>query len=222
MKPRTLAKLALKWIEDNSFKFDCEERKIEAIKQMKRLANGKTTEENNPEDPIIEIHIGVYVPNFDYPIIPCNTWGEPILWVEDNKFDVPGKGTHSLKGVGISGEFYFMNYLTSLVPYRNAIIKVDKYTTVKRAAWVLVCTMSQILNKKELIKETGLYPLKMEYDVLKEAFNKSDDIKKFEAAQKKLYMKWLSGWINTYRKSPNTHMKVLKLNKEKEKVILQK
>lgn len=210
MKPRTLAKLALNWIETGSFKFDCEDRKIEAIKQMKRLINGKSTEENNPEDPIMELQIGLYVPNFDYPIVPCNNWGEPIIWKEDENYFIPSKGTHILKGVGLSGEFYFMNLLQSLTPYRKAIIKVDKYTTLKRAAWVFVCNSCQILNKKELIKEDGPKPLKMVYQVLKEQFNKHDDVKKFEISQKKLYMQWLTRFISLYRKNPETHMKVLK------------
>lgn len=213
MKPRTLAKLALKWIDDGSFVFDCEDRKIEAIKQMKRLINGKTNEENNPTDPIIELHIGLYVPNFDYPLIPSSDWGEPIVWQEDDVYKIPSKGTHILKGVGLSGEFYFMNLLQSLTPYRKAIIKVDKYTNLKRAAWVFVCNSCQILNKKELIKESGVHPLKMEYEILKEEFKKHEDVKKFENDQKRLYIKWLTKFIGIYRKNPETHMKVLKLEK---------
>jgi len=214
MKPRTLARLALQWIDDNSFSFDTEERKVEAIKQLKRIINGKTTEINNPIDPldpITELHIGIIVPNFDYPLIPINSWGEPIIWKEDNNYKIPGKGTHILKGISLNGETYLMKNIYNMCPYKNAIIKVDKYTDLKRAAWVFACNCCEILNKKENVKKDGLYGLKYEYEVLKTKFEEQINVKTYEKMQKNLYIKWLSKFINEYQKNPCTHMRLLKL-----------
>lgn len=204
MKPRTLARYALKWIEDGSFIFDNEFRKTEAIKQLKRIINGKTNQTNNPDDPIIELHIGLNVPNFDYPIVPLNNLGEPFIFKEDNRYIIPSK-THVLKGIGLSGEKYYMDHLINFVPYKNAIIKVDKFTDMKRAACVFVNNLCQVLNKKDLDEPNVI---QLEYEVLKDIFKNKD--KTFETSQKKLYIKWLGMFISIYNKNPETHMKVLK------------
>lgn len=208
MKPRTLARIALKSIEDGTFTFDSLKRKDEAIRQMRQIVSGKA-DSNNPEDPIIEIHIGVYIPNFDYPIIQSNDSGEPVIWVETGDYSVPGTGSHVVKGIGVSGESYFLAFLDSLAPFREAIIKVDRYTDVVRAAHALVCTMTRILNKQEVQKVTNL-PLKMEYDVLMEEWNKHDDVKEFDKEQHRLYIQWLQKWISVHGRNPDTHMRVLK------------
>jgi len=212
MKPRTLARHALKLIESGLFDFDCDERREEAIKQMKSIIYGKPISENNIEDPIIELHIGVYIPNFDYPIIPTDENHNPIVWKENGEFPVPGLGSHSLKGIGISGEKYYLSYMTSLSPFREATVKVDKYTDIDRAAYTLVCSMSQILNKEELISVTGNNPIKMDYDELLDMWRSIPQIgdKEFEDRQHKLYIKWLQMWINIHGKNPETHMRVLK------------
>jgi hypothetical protein len=210
MKPRTLARIAIKHIEDGSFSFDTEERKQEAIRQMRQIISGKPVGSNSPEDPIVEIHIGVYIPNFDYPIVPSDVvTGEPIVWQETNQYLVPGPGSHIVKGVGVSGECYFMSFLGSLAPFRNAVIKVDRYTDVKRAAHALVCTMTRILEKDALHGVTE-QPLKMEYDALLEEWHTHDDVKAFEKDQHKLYIRWLSRWIEIHGRNPDTHMRVLK------------
>lgn len=206
MKPRTLARYTLNWIEDGSFIFDNESRKIEAIKQLKRIINGKSVDLHDQDDPIVEIHIGIYVPNFDYPIIPSNTWGSPVIWTENHKYLIPTK-THILKGIGISGESYYMNEIDNFNVYKNAIVKVDRYTDMKRAACVFASTLSQTIDKKEL----GL--LESEYEVLKAEYKKHSNVKEFETSQKKLYIKWLSMFIETYGRSPKSHMKVLKVEK---------
>lgn len=215
MKPRTLARYALEWIEDGSFIFDNEERKTEAVKQMKRLVNGKASEDNNPEDPIIEIHIGVYIPSFDYPVVPINEWGQPFVWKEDRKYIVPGRGSHMVKGVGLNGNEYYLSYLASLAPYRNAVIKIDRYTDIKRAAYALVCCVSQILNKRELSLELVEHPLKLEWEVLQSEYKKHADAVAYEKQQKALYIQWLGSWISVHGRNPDTHMKVLK-NPKKE------
>jgi hypothetical protein len=212
MKPRTLARFAYDWIMDGTFVFDNEERKTEAIKQLKRIISGKATEENNPEDPLVEIHIGVHIPNFDYPIVQTDNWGNPYVWKEDGVYMVPGKGSHMVKGISISGTQYYLSYLESLATYRNCVIKVDKYTDFKRAAYALVCCVSQILNKK-LLNNTGK-PLKMTWQVLVDRYKMHDDAKEYEKQQKSLYIKWLGKWISTHNKNPDTHMKVLKLPKK--------
>lgn len=216
MKPRTLARHALKLINSGLFSFDSDERKTEAIQQMKSILTGKPESENNPNDPIVEFHIGVFIPNFDYPIIPVDSNNDPIVWEEDGEFPVPGLGTHTFKGVGISGEKYYMSYLTSLSPFREATVKVDRYTDMDRAAYALVCTMSQILNKETLIPSTGNMPIKMDYEELIEHWNSIPDHKDktFEDKQHKLYIKWLQKWINIHGKNPETHMRVLRTPKK--------
>jgi hypothetical protein len=209
MKPRTLARIAIKFIEDGSFIFDTEARKQEAIRQMRLIISGKPTVENNPEDPIIEIHIGVYIPNFDYPIVQTDALGEPVVWAENHNYQVPGSGSHIVKGMSVNGEAYFMSYLNSLAPFRNTVIKVDRYTDVKRAAHALVCAMTRILDKSS-IKAITDQPLKMEYDVLLEEWNAHEDAKTFEKEQHKLYIRWLSMWIEIHGRNPDTHMRVLK------------
>jgi hypothetical protein len=210
MKPRTLARIALNKIADGTFTFDCPERKIEAETQLKKIIAGKATETNNPEDPIIEIHIGVYIPNFDYPIVQLDANNEPVIWKEDNVFNVPGTGSHVLKGIGISGETYFMDFLDSLAPFRDAVIKVDRYTDATRAAYALTCSVSKILNKKDVIKQTGTKPLKIAYDLLIEEWKVHDHAKDYEKEQHALYIKWLSMWIATHGRNPDTHMRVLR------------
>jgi hypothetical protein len=79
-----------------------------------------------------------------------------------------------------------------------------------RAAYALICTMSRILNKKDLSKEAGTVPLKMEYDVLIEEWNQHEDVKKYEKDQHHLYIKWLSKWIGIHGRTPDTHMRVLR------------
>lgn len=216
MKPRTLARHALKLIESGLFDFDCEDRKTEAVKQMKSIISGKTEAQNNPDDPIIEFHIGVYIPNFDYPIIPTDEDHKPIVWEEDGEFPVPGLGTHTFKGLGISGEKYYMSYMSSLAPFRDAVVKVDRYTDMDRAAYALVCSMSMILNKDEFIDSIGDNPIKMDYEQLLDLWKSiphSKD-KDFEDRQHKLYIKWLQRWINIHGKNPETHMRVLRTPKK--------
>lgn len=214
MKPRTLARIALNKINDGTFTFDSDERKQEAIKQMKKIVCGKATEPNNPEDPIIEFHIGVYIPNFDYPIVQVDDSNEPVIWVEDGKYVINGSGSHVFKGVGVSGETYFMAFLDSLAPFRDAVIKVDRYTDVTRAAYALVCAMTTVLNKKEISKDTGNKPLKVVYDMLLQSWNEHEDVKEFDKEQHKLYIKWLSKWISIHERNPDTHMRVLRPNKK--------
>jgi len=213
MKPRTLARVALKYIESNEFTFDSDLRKKEAVRQMRQIISGKPVGMNPLEDPIIEIHIGVYVPNFDYPIVPIDEHGEPSVWKENGKYLVPGHGNHVVKGISVSGESYFMSFLESLAPFRNTIIKVDRYTDVKRAAYALVSTMSRIINKKSLEVVTT-QPLKIEYDTLLEEWHTHDDVKEFEKEQHKLYIKWLTNWIEIHGRNPDTHMRVLKTPKK--------
>jgi len=206
MKPRTLARFALKKINDNTFIFDTEERKAEAIRQMKKIIVGKPDSSNSPEDPIVELHIGVFIPNFDYPIVPVDANGEAIVWQEDGTYLIPGNGTHEMKGVSLSGESYFMSYLDSLAPYRDTVIKVDRYTNITRAAYALVCAMSRVVIKPPL----NTVPLKIEYDVLLDEWNTHTDIKQFEKEQHKLYIQWLGKWISIHERNPDTHMRVLR------------
>lgn len=210
MKPRTLARYALKKIQDGTFTFDTEDRKAEATRQMKKIVSGRPTSINNPEDPIIELHIGVYIPNFDYPIVATDEHGNPIVWKEDGIYSVPGNGTHTVMGISLSGESYYMSYLESLAPFRDAVVKVDRYTDITRAAYALVCVMSHILNKTELSKEIGFAPLKVKYDVLLEEWNTHEDAKQYEKDQHRLYIKWLMEWISVHGRNPDTHMRVLR------------
>jgi hypothetical protein len=212
MKPRTLARFALDWIESGDFIFDSEDRKQEAIRQLRRITVGKANEPNHPEDPINEIHIGIYVPNFDYPVVPTDTWGNPFVWQEDNKYIVPGNGSHIVKGIGISGTEYYLGFLNSLAPYRNTVIKVDKYTDFKRAAYALTCCVSQILNKKALLNTDK--PLKMSWELFTDEYKKHEDVKLYEKQQKSLYIKWLTKWISIHHKNPDTHLKILKMFKK--------
>lgn len=213
MKPRTLARYAFEWVQDGTFTFDCEDRKQEAIKQLKRIISGKATEDNHPEDPLVEINIGVYIPNFDYPVVHTDNWGNIYVWKEDGTYQVPGKGSHTVKGIGLSGAEYYLSYLESLAPYRNCVIKVDKYTDLKRAAYALVCCVTQILNKKAINAKSDK-PIKMTWQVLEDKYKTHEDVKQFEKEQKSLYIKWLAQWIAVHKKNPDTHMKVLKLPKK--------
>lgn len=213
MKPRTLARIALKKIKDGTFTFDKDERKREAIRQLKMIISGKQAEDTNPKDPIIELNIGVYIPSFDYPIIPLDTNGEPIVWKEDkNYFISDSYSSHIIRGISITGETYFLSFLDTLSPYRDCIVKADRYTDTVRAAWALTCTVSKILNKWELTKKMGMIPLKIESETIIDDWNKHSEIKEFDHEQKKLYIKWLTKWIQIHGKNPNTHMRVLKLD----------
>lgn len=217
MKPRTLARIAMRNIESGKFIFDCQERKDEAIRQIKNIVSGPAAEDKSDhDDPIVEFHVGVYIPNFDYPIVPENN-GEPMVWREDGKYMIPGAGSHTFKGIGLSGESYYMGYLDTLSPYRNAIIKADRYTTVDRAAYAFLCTMTRVLDKAYALDHMVCdYPLKVEHEVLVEKWSDQttqDNIKEFEDEQKHLYVKWLQKWIVTHGTNPDTHMRVLRLPK---------
>lgn len=209
MKLRTLARISLNYIEDGTFLFDNDMRKDEAIRQLKRIIHGKCTEKNNSDDPICELHISVYKPNINFPIVPLDMWGNIVVWHEDGKYMIPGYGTHVVKGVSVTNKEYFMGYVHSLFTYKDAILKVDKYTDLKRAAYALTCSVSQILNKKDF---RGI-PLKMESEIIHQTYQKKDEV--FEKQQKSLYIKWLMKWIEIHKKNPDTHMKFLKKPKKK-------
>jgi len=222
MKPKTLARIALKNIEKGIYVFDSEQRKIEALRVIEDVLHGKPDINNdNLQDPIIEFNIGVYVPNFDYPIIPVDSTGEPIIWDEDDtNFVVPGNGTHIFRGIGLSGEKYYMGYLKSLAPFRETIVKVDRYTNLEFAAYAFLCTMTRIIDKDYALDHmVEDYALKIEYDVLLDhwkEFSKVDNIKEFENNQKHLYIKWLQKWICRYGTNPDAHMKILRFPKKEE------
>lgn len=212
MKPRTLAKYALNNIDNGLFEFDCEERQTEAVKQLQSIIRGKPISDNNElDDPIVEFHAGVYIPNFDYPIVKTDENGEPIVWKEDGEFLIPGIESHIFKAVGLSGEKYDIHYMQSLSPFRNCIIKVDRYTDLDRASYALTIAVSLVLGKT--INDD--MPIKVEYDVLIDKWKKELDThdKSFEEQQHKLYIKWLQKWISIHGKNPETHMKVLKAPK---------
>jgi hypothetical protein len=215
MKPRTLARYALDRIEDGTFTFDSDSRKKVCLEQIECLLHGKPKYENNPEDPIIEIHIGVYIPNFDYPIVPINEAGEPIIWKEDGRYLIPGGGTHVVRGVGLSGEKYYINYLDSWAQFREAIVKVDRYTDMDRAAWAFISAMCLIEDKQKYTHAFGQFPIKLDQDELMYNWScKTENHKEFEAEQKKLYIRWLQGWIQTHGKNPETHLRVLRIKKD--------
>jgi len=214
MKPRTLARLALQKIEDGTFIFDSEERKKESIRQMKRIIAGRPSFKNDGDDPIIEIHISVYTPNFDYPVVPIKE-NEPFVWKEDSLYIVPGFGTHTVRAMSLNGNFYNLQFCDSLAPFRSSIIKVDKYTDPIRAAHALVCTASKIINKKEYRKNAVMdSQLCLSDELLLTHWDSIPNKKEFEDKQKHLYVKWLQKWISFYHKSPETHMKVLKVTKD--------
>lgn len=213
MKPRTLARIALQKIKEGIFIFDTEERKKEAVRQMKRIVSGRPPFKNEGTDPIAEIHISIFTPNFDYPLVPTND-GKPFVWQEDHKYIVPGYGTHIVRGVSINDNRYNLQFCDSLAPFRSAIVKVDKYTDPVRAAHALVCTMCSIENKKEFKKEKNMTDqLVLSDGMLMKHWDSIPNKKEFEDKQKHLYVKWLQKWIEIYHKSPGTHMKVLKLVK---------
>lgn len=215
MKPRTLARYALEKIKDGTFTFDSQGRKDECLRQIDTLLHGKPKYKNNPEDPITEIHISVYIPNFDYPIVPLNQNWEPFIWKEDKKYVVPGNGSHIVRGIGISGEKYYLNYLDSWATFRNSVIKVDRYTDLDRAAFAFISTMCFILDKEKYSHAFGDFPIRLEHEEL--IYNwkcKDTHNKEFEAEQQKLYIKWLQGWIAEHGKNPETHLRVLKVKKD--------
>lgn len=227
MKPKTLARHALKMVESGLFEFDCLERKKEAIKQMKSIIKDKNATIDF-DDTIIEIHIGVYIPNFDYPIIPIDENGIPIVWEEDGEFNVPGPGTHTVKGIGLSGEKYYLSYMSSLAAFRDCDIKVDRYTDVERAAYALVCCVTHIINKNSIyfndkFKSYNIptnVPLTLDFQHVIDDWNNisHNRDKEFEEQQHKLYIKWLQRWINIHGKNPETHMKVLKSTKKVDEI----
>lgn len=217
MKPRTLARIAKRHIDSGKFIFDCPERKDEALRQIKALIKGEPEISNEDlNDPIVELHIGVYVPDFDYPIIPIDYQGNPIVWNKSENFVIPGNGSHIFRGVGLSGDYYYLGYLDSLSPFRDSIIKVDRYTDVDMAAYAMVCTMSRVIDKKkaqDFIVED--YPLLLEHDVLLKFWKSKEGsvekpLKEFEKEQKALYIKWLYKWISVNGTNPETHMRVLR------------
>lgn len=229
MKPKTLAKIALEKINKNIFIFDKPERKNEAVKQINNVIKNKNIENiinDELEDPILEFHIGVYVPNFDYPIIPVDKNGDPIIWENyDKNFIIPGNGTHIFRGVGISGEYYYMGLLKSLAPFRDIDIKVDRYTDLENAAYAFLCTMTRNIDKDwAMDHQVSDDPLQYEWDVLIDHwkdFTKVQNKKEFEMKQKHLYIKWLQKWISKHGTNPDTHMRLLrntKRNQEPQKI----
>lgn len=215
MKPRTLARHAIKCIKSGLFEFDTKKRQKEAMRQMKSIISGEPKYKNEDlDDPIIDFHIKVYVPNYDYPIIPVDKNNEPIVWEEDFNYYIPSTNIE-FKGVGLSGELYYMQYLYSLAPFRNANIKVDKYIDLDRAACTLVSAMSQIdyETKRKTMILINDNPIKLEYDELVHQWKNNCVDNIFEETQHKLYIKWLQKWISIYGKNPETHMKNLKLPK---------
>lgn len=216
MKPRTLARIALKNIENKFFTFDCIDRKKEALRVIEDVLHGKPDIDNAQlDDPIVELHCGVYIPNFDYPLVPVNQNNEPIVWTEDDEsYQIPGRGTHIFRGIGISGEPYYMGYLSCLAPFRESVIKVDRYTDVNHAAFAFMCTMTRVIDKDYALDHmVEDYGLKNEFEVLLEHWqdiSKTENLKDFETEQKHLYIKWLNKWILTHGTNPDTHMRVLR------------
>lgn len=211
MKPRTLARFAIKKIKEDFFIFDSEERKIEAIKRLKKLIAGRPPKLEF-DDPIEEIQISVNIPNFDYPIIDMYE-GEPYIWKENNKYLIDDNASHIVKAIGISGEKYLLHNMESLAYFRNAVVKVDRYTDMTRAAYALICCVSKILNKKQLNKLSTEHPLKVEKTLIKTQWDLHNTTQNYEKEQHHLYIKWLSKWICVHGKNPDTHMKVLKVEK---------
>lgn len=216
MQLLTLARYALRQIKNGTFTFDSIERKKEAIHQLKLISHESKIQDYNLDDPILEIHIGVYIPNFDYPIIQTDENNSPIIWQENNEYKINDKSSHIVSGIGLSGNSYYLAFLENLCPYRNSVVKVDRYTNIKRAAWALTNCVSKVLNKWELLKKVGIIPIRLEYELIEDEFNKkSDIIKEFESEQKKLYIKWLSKWISIHGKNPESHKKILKMENNK-------
>lgn len=219
MKPRTLARIALKNIENGNFTFDSKKRNDEALRVIDDLLHGTPDVDNSQlDDPIVELHCGVYIPNFDYPLVPVDQDNNPIVWTSDDEsYVVPGRGTHIFRGIGISGEPYYMGFLKCLAPFREATIKVDRYTDVDHAAFAFICTMSRVIDKDYALDHmVEDYALKNEFEVLLEHWqeiSKTENIKDFEAEQKHLYIKWLQRWISIHGTNPDTHMRVLRNNK---------
>jgi len=222
MKPRALARYALRNIKNGKFQFDCLERKGEALRVIDDILRGDPNENKlDGDDPIIEFHIGIYIPNFDYPLVPIDKNKNSIVWAEENdSFIVPGSGTHTFRGIGLSGESYYMGYLKSLAPYKDALIKVDRYTDIEHAAFTMLCTMTRIVDKDKAFDFIPYdTPLQLEFDILLEHWNmasKSHDPKEFEKEQKHIYMKWLQQWICKHGTNPDTHMRALRIPKKEQ------
>lgn len=209
MKPRTLAKIALEYIYNDEFIFKNDEYKFEAITQMNRLMSmnhcKELEAENNPSDPIVELHICLNVPKFDYPIIPKTAWGSTEIWQENDKFMLPGNNSHVLLGKSITGEKYYMNNVWNFLPYKSCILKVDSITSLKRAAWVFTDNLCQILRKRENCDDI----LRTQLDVIKEEYKKIVKTDIDDKRQKALYVQWLMEYREIYKKVPNSYMRLL-------------
>jgi hypothetical protein len=164
MKPRTLARHAWRMIENGTITFDTPERKKEGCRQVRQIINGVKKFKNDSIDPIVEWHIGVYIPNFDYPLVPLDKNGEPLVWEEDLTYHVCGDSTHTFRGISKTGEKYYLSHLDSLAPYKDVTIKVDRYTDLDRAAYALVSCMTLIQNKEHYEIDYGFKPILMEHD----------------------------------------------------------
>jgi hypothetical protein len=218
MRLKVFVNLCAKYIKNDIFIFDSEARKKEALTILNHVIYNHTKYDISNdvlEDPIVEFEAGVYIPNFDYPIIPIDVDGNPIVWEPSNdKYVIPGNGTHIFRGVGLSGEHYYIGYIKNLNAFRECHIKVDRYTDINYALYAFLCTMTRILDKDAAFDHiVEKYPIKPEYEVLSDhwmAFSKSKNVKEFELNQKKLYMKWMQCWITTHGKQPVSHMRVLR------------
>lgn len=223
MKLRSLAKFALKQFKKGVYHFDCPERQKEAERQIKAVTCLRHSYKNlDLEDPIVEIHVGVAIPNFDYPLVPLDGEGNPKIWVEDNIFDVPGECTHTFRGIGLSGESYFLSHMENLLPFRDVVIKVDRYTDHHRAAYAFVCIMTQIIDKSMFKNETGNLPIKNDHQTLVDTWDKMVGDKTeyiVRNDQQKLYLKWMQKWIAHYGRNPETHLKRLKIPEKPSKKL---
>lgn len=218
MKPRTLARVAIKLIKDGTFVFDTNERKREAIRQIRSLLSSKS-DASTLSDPIKELQLGVFVPSFDYPIPPMNASGEIEVWQENGKYSIP-QYTHHLTAISESGEKYYLDYLTSFASIKEANVKVDRYTDIRRAAWVLTSACCKVINKEKDKENFGFKDLELRDKILEDNWNKLSSLDPdLDAKQHKLYVKWITTWIELHSKNPDTHMKVLKIPKKEDPAI---
>jgi hypothetical protein len=215
MKPRTLARYALKKIKDDTFIFDSEIRKKEAIRQVKSIIKGPSKYESQRdfEDPIIELHLGLQLPHYNFPIIKTKNNGEVIIWKDDYYYNIPIFDDYIVRGITLSGKKYNLKYLRTLSLYRDCVVKTDKYTDIDRAAFILCNCMSEVdhKDKHELLNDNKMLLID-ELEDIKQKYEKlCDKDETFREKSRNLYIKWLSKWIMTYGKNPETQMKILKL-----------